>query len=397
MAYVLKRFLAMESSGGILLIIAAIIAMLMANTGLSDIYQNILNTPIQLRISSLDLDKTLAHWVNDGLMAIFFLVIGLEVKRELVSGALSSREKAMFPALAAVGGMLFPALWFLLFNFGEGASQSGWAIPTATDIAFALGVIALLGKRVPLSLKVFLLALAIIDDLGAIIIIGLFYNHGLSIPALSVAVLGIGGLYWLNRAQVKNLVPYLILGWVVWVAVLLSGVHATIAGVILGFLIPLHGIKFSPSQELERFLHPWCAFFILPLFAFVNAGVSLKGLSFTDLSAPLPLGIMAGLLLGKPMGIFLTAWLAVRLGWAQLPVGVCMRQIFAVSVLCGIGFTMSIFIASLAFAQTPELANLSRLGILLGSTLAASLGYTLLYVILPQPQLKPMGEVETQS
>lgn len=388
MAYVLKRFLAMESAGGILLIIAAIVAMIMANTGLSDIYHYVLDTQIQLRISSLNLEKTFAHWVNDGLMAIFFLVIGLEVKRELVSGALSSREKAIFPALAAVGGMVFPALWFVFFNYGEGESLHGWAVPTATDIAFALGVMALLGKRVPLSLKVFLLALAIIDDLGAIIIIALFYNHGLSIPALSVAALGIGGLYWLNRAQVKNLVPYLILGWIVWVAVLQSGIHATLAGVILGFLIPLHGLKFSPSQELERFLHPWCAFFILPIFAFVNAGVSLQGLSLTDLSSTLPMGIMAGLLLGKPMGIFLTCWVAVKLGIAQLPTGVCLRQIFAVSVLCGIGFTMSIFIASLAFAGQPELANLSRLGILMGSTLSATLGYTLLYCVLPRHHVK---------
>ena len=389
MTYVLKRFLAMESAGGILLILAAIIAMLMANTGLSEIYQNVLNTQIQLRISSLDLDKTLAHWVNDGLMAVFFLLIGLEVKRELVSGALSSREKAMFPALAAVGGMVFPALWFVVFNQGEAVNLNGWAIPTATDIAFALGIMALLGKRVPLSLKVFLLALAIIDDLGAIIIIALFYNHGLSIPALSVAALGIGGLFWLNRAQVHNLVPYLILGWIVWAAVLKSGVHATLAGVILGFLIPMYGRKFSPSRELEHFLHPWCAFFILPLFAFVNAGVSLQGLSLADLSSALPMGIMAGLLLGKPMGIFLTCWVAVRLGVAQLPVGVCMRQIFAVSMLCGIGFTMSIFISSLAFADQAELANLSRLGILLGSTLAATLGYTLLHRVLPRHQVKP--------
>lgn len=392
---VLKRFLALESAGGILLIVAAIIALVMANTGLSDIYQQVLDTQIQLRISSLDLDKTLSHWVNDGMMAIFFLLIGLEVKRELVSGALSTREKALFPAIAAVGGMLFPALWFLLFNAGE-ASQHGWAIPTATDIAFALGVIALLGKRVPLSLKIFLLALAIIDDLGAIIIIALFYNQGLSLPALSIAVVGIGLLFWLNRSQVHNLVPYLIIGWIVWAAVLKSGIHATVAGVILGFLIPLYGRKLSPSQALEKFLHPWCVFFILPLFAFVNAGVSLEGVSFADLASPLPLGIMAGLLLGKPMGIFLSSWLAVRFGVAQLPYGVCMKQIFAVSVLCGIGFTMSIFIGSLAFADTPELATLSRLGILLGSTIAAGLGYTLLHRILPPKQAKSKLELESQ-
>ncbi|OIN10378.1 Na+/H+ antiporter NhaA [Oceanisphaera psychrotolerans] len=389
MSDVLKRFLAMESAGGILLIVAAMIAMVMANTGLAELYHELLGTRIQLRISTLDLDKSLSHWVNDGMMAVFFLVIGLEVKRELVSGALSSREKAIFPALAALGGMLFPALWFLLFNIGEGVNQNGWAIPTATDIAFALGVMALLGKRVPLSLKVFLLALAIIDDLGAIIIIALFYNHGLSLPAMSVAILGIGGLFWLNRAQVCSLVPYLILGWIVWVAVLKSGVHATLAGVILGFLIPLYGRKFSPSRQLERFLHPWCAFLILPLFSFVNAGVSLQGLSVDDLSSALPMGIIVGLLIGKPMGIFLASWAAVRLGVAQLPAGVCFRQIFAVSVLCGIGFTMSIFISSLAFDGQAELMNLSRLGILMGSTLAALLGYAMLYHILPRNLPKP--------
>lgn len=392
---VLKRFFALESAGGILLIFAALVALVMANTGLSGIYQQVLDTQVQLRISSLNLDKTLSHWVNDGLMAIFFLLIGLEVKRELVSGALSTREKAIFPAIAAVGGMLFPALWFLVFNAGE-AGQHGWAIPTATDIAFALGVIALLGKRVPLSLKVFLLALAIIDDLGAILIIALFYNDGLSLPALSVAVVGIGILFWLNRSQVHHLAPYLIIGWIVWAAVLKSGIHATVAGVILGFLIPLYGHKFSPSQALEKFLHPWCTFFILPLFAFINAGVSLQGVSFSDLAAPLPLGIMAGLLLGKPMGIFLSSWLAVRFGIAHLPTGVCMKQIFAVSVLCGIGFTMSIFIASLAFSANPELATLSRLGILLGSTLAATLGYTMLHRILPHSTAKPVAQIESQ-
>ncbi|NHI00949.1 MULTISPECIES: Na+/H+ antiporter NhaA [Oceanimonas] len=386
MSHVLKRFLAMESAGGILLIIAALIAMLMANTGLSGMYQEFLNMRIQLRISDLNLDKPLLLWVNDGMMAVFFLLVGLEVKREMVEGALSTREKAMFPALAAIGGMVFPALWFMLLNLGEPANQSGWAIPAATDIAFALGVMALLGKRVPLTLKVFLLALAIIDDLGAIIIIALFYNHGVDVTAMAVGALGIAGLVWLNRARVCNLVPYLLLGWIIWVAVLKSGVHATLAGVILGFLIPLYGHRFSPSKQLEHFLHPWCAFVILPLFAFVNAGVSLEGLSLADLTSALPLGVMVGLLVGKPMGIFLVSWLSVRLGYAQLPAGVCFRQVFAVSVLCGIGFTMSIFISSLAFADQVQLANLSRLGILMGSTVAAVAGYVMLRRVLPQKE-----------
>lgn len=384
MTSVLKRFLAQDSAGGIVLILAAIIAMIMANTGLAELYATILDTQIQLRISDIDMDKTLSDWVNDGFMAIFFLLIGLEVKRELVSGALSSREKAIFPALAAVGGMLFPALWYLVFNHSDSVTQHGWAIPAATDIAFALGVMALLGKRVPLTLKVFLLALAIIDDLGAIVIIALFYNDGLSMTALGVAVIGILVLFWLNRVQVQNLVPYLIIGWIVWFTVLQSGIHATLAGVILGFLIPLYGRKFSPSRAMEEFLNPWCAFFILPVFAFVNAGVPLAGLSLADLSSSVPLGIMAGLLLGKPMGIFLICWLIVRIGIAKLPEGVCFKQVFAVSVLCGIGFTMSIFISSLAFAEYENYADLSRLGILLGSTLAAILGYTMLHIVLPK-------------
>lgn len=396
MSRVLKRFLAMESAAGVLLIIAALIAMLMANTALAGIYQEMLNTSIQLRIGELDLHKPLLLWVNDGLMAVFFLLVGLEVKREMVEGALCTREKALFPALAAIGGMLFPALWFMLLNLGEPVNQSGWAIPAATDIAFALGVMTLLGKRVPLSLKVFLLALAIIDDLGAIIIIALFYNHGLELTALASAGLGIAGLMWLNRARVCNLVPYLVLGWIVWVAVLKSGLHATLAGVILGFLIPLYGHRFSPSKQLEQFLNPWCGFMILPLFAFANAGVSLEGLSFADLSSTLPLGIMAGLLLGKPMGIFLFSWLAVRLGYAQLPAGVGFRQIFAVSVLCGIGFTMSIFISSLAFAEQAQLANLARLGILMGSSMSAVAGYVMLKLVLPQPAPEHEKQAHTQ-
>lgn len=394
MSSVLKRFMAMESASGILLILAAIGAILMANSDWANLYSAFLDTRVQVRISALDLDKPLLLWVNDGLMALFFLLIGLEVKRELVEGALSRREQAIFPALAALGGMVFPALWFLLFNADNPVTQNGWAIPAATDIAFALGVMALLGKRVPLSLKIFLLALAIIDDLGVILIIALFYSHGLSLPPLGIALIGVMGLIWLNRARVGSLVPYLLLGLVVWVAVLKSGIHATLAGVLLGFLVPLYGAGGSPSKRLEHALHPWCAFLILPLFAFVNAGVSLRGLSLGDLSSALPLGVMMGLLVGKPMGVFLISWLAVKLRIAQLPAGVCFRQIFAVSVLCGIGFTMSIFITSLAFSGHAELANLSRLGILLGSTLAALIGYTMLHLALPRAEKSPVLQVQ---
>ncbi|ATG72874.1 Na+/H+ antiporter NhaA [Zobellella denitrificans] len=392
MSSVLKRFMAMESASGILLILAALAAILMANSGWAHLYTTFLDTRVQVRISALDLDKPLLLWVNDGLMALFFLLIGLEVKRELVEGALSRREQAIFPALAALGGMVFPALWFLLFNADDPLTQNGWAIPAATDIAFALGVMALLGKRVPLSLKVFLLALAIIDDLGVILIIALFYSHGLSLPPLGIALLAIVGLLLLNRSRVGSLAPYLLLGLVVWVAVLKSGIHATLAGVLLGFLVPLYHAGGSPSKRLEHALHPWCAFLILPLFAFANAGVSLQGLSLGDLSSALPLGVMMGLLVGKPMGVFLISWLAVKLRIAQLPADVCFRQIFAVSVLCGIGFTMSIFITSLAFVGHADLANLSRLGILLGSTLAALIGYTMLHLALPRAQPAMAGE-----
>ncbi|WP_375057048.1 Na+/H+ antiporter NhaA [Zobellella sp. DQSA1] len=392
MSNVLKRFLAMESASGILLILAALAAILLANSGWAHLYSSFLDTRVQVRISALDLDKPLLLWVNDGLMALFFLLIGLEVKRELVEGALSRREQAIFPALAALGGMVFPALWFLLFNADDPLTQNGWAIPAATDIAFALGVMALLGKRVPLSLKVFLLALAIIDDLGVILIIALFYSHGLSLPPLGIALLAIVGLLLFNRSRVGSLAPYLLLGLVVWVAVLKSGIHATLAGVLLGFLVPLYHAGGSPSKRLEHALHPWCAFLILPLFAFANAGVSLQGLSLGDLSSALPLGVIMGLLVGKPMGVFLISWLAVKLRIAQLPAGVCFRQIFAVSVLCGIGFTMSIFITSLAFGGHADLANLSRLGILLGSTLAALIGYAMLHLALPRARPATAGE-----
>ncbi|WP_116475068.1 Na+/H+ antiporter NhaA [Zobellella maritima] len=383
MSDVMKKFLAMESASGILLILAATAAILIANSGFGDLYTAFLNTEVQIRVNSLNLDKSLLLWVNDGLMAVFFLLIGLEVKRELIEGALSRREHAIFPAMAALGGMVFPALWFLAFNALDPEARAGWAIPAATDIAFALGVMALLGKRVPISLKVFLLALAIIDDLGAILIIALFYNHGLSLPPLGIALLAIIGLLLLNRFRVGSLQPYLLLGLIMWVAILKSGVHATLAGVMLGFLIPLYNDKSSPLKKLEHALHPACGFIILPLFAFVNAGVSLEGLSLSDVTSTVPLGIMLGLLLGKPMGIFLASWLSVKYRIAQLPTGVTMPQIFAVSVLCGIGFTMSIFIASLAFGNNPELANLSRLGILIGSTSAALIGYGILYLVLP--------------
>ena len=385
MSDVFKRFLKLESASGIILILAALLAMGLANSALAQHYQSFLNTEVQVRIAALDINKPLLLWINDGFMAIFFLLVGLEVKREMLEGALSSRVQATFPAIAAVGGMLAPALIYSLFNYGDEATRAGWAIPAATDIAFALGVMALLGKRVPTSLKVFLLALAIMDDLGVIIIIALFYTQQLSLTALAIGVVATLTLLWMNRRGEDRIGLYMLVGLVLWVAVLKSGVHATLAGVVVGFMIPLNGKRYaSPLKHLEHVLHPWSAFLILPLFAFANAGVSLEGIYLSALLNPLPMGIILGLFVGKPLGIFTISWLAVKTGVAQLPQGVNFRQIFAVSILCGIGFTMSMFIASLAFEHGGlDYGSYSRLGILAGSTLAAVTGYIALRMALP--------------
>ena len=388
----ITKFLRLESAGGIILILMALLAMTLANSPLSGYYQQFLDLDVQVRIGALDLHKPLLLWINDGLMAIFFLVIGLEVKREMIDGALSTRAQATFPAIAALGGMLAPALIYLLVNHGDPATHSGWAIPAATDIAFALGVMALLGNRVPTSLKVFLLALAIIDDLGVILIIALFYTSELSLGALGVAVGAVALLFWMNRRGVDRLSFYLIVGAVLWVAVLKSGVHATLAGVIVGFMIPYKGKRYSsPLKHLEHKLHGWSVYFILPIFAFANAGVSLAGISLASLASPVPLGVMLGLCLGKPIGITLVSYLALKFKLAKLPEGTHFGQIMAVSVLCGIGFTMSMFIASLAFsADAQHFDTLSRLGILCGSTLAAVLGYLILRATLPAVRLAPI-------
>lgn len=379
MSDVIRDFFKMESAGGILLVIAAAIAMTIANSPLNDVYQGFLHSYV--------FGMSVSHWINDGLMAVFFLLIGLEVKRELLEGALKSKETAIFPAIAAVGGMLAPALIYVLFNAGDAAAIQGWAIPAATDIAFALGIMALLGKRVPVSLKVFLLALAIIDDLGVVVIIALFYTGDLSTLALVVGFIMTGALFMLNAKHVTKLTPYMIVGAILWVAVLKSGVHATLAGVVIGFAIPLKGNEGerSPLKHMEHALHPYVAFGILPLFAFANAGISLEGVSMAGLTSMLPLGVALGLLIGKPLGIFSFSWAAVKMGVAKLPEGINMKHIFAVSVLCGIGFTMSIFISSLAFgAANADYDTYARLGILMGSTTAAVVGYILLHLSLPK-------------
>ncbi len=392
MTDVIRQFMKMESAGGLVLIVAALFAIIIANSGLQPYYDGALHTYVA--------GLSISHWINDGLMAIFFLLIGLEVKRELIEGALNTRDKAIFPAIAAVGGMLAPGLVFLAFNHSDPVTINGWAIPAATDIAFALGVMALFGKRVPLALKVFLLALAIIDDLGVIVIIALFYSSDLSMTALGVAFVSTAVLFILNAKNVTSVRWYLLVGAILWFSVLKSGVHATLAGVVLGFAIPLDSQKDndgkSPLKKLEHALHPYAAFLILPLFAFANAGVSLEGLSFESLTNALPIGIALGLLFGKPIGIFTFSWVSIKLGLARLPDGVNFKQIFAVSVLCGIGFTMSIFISSLAFlGQDGDYITFSRIGILLGSTVSAVLGYLMLHAVLPK--LKDLPDTSEQN
>lgn len=394
MSDVFKRFLKLESASGIILILAALVAIGLANSALAEHYQSFLNTQVQVRIAALDINKPLLLWINDGFMALFFLLVGLEVKREMLEGALSSRVQATFPAIAAVGGMLAPALIYAFFNYEDEVTRAGWAIPAATDIAFALGVMALLGKRVPTSLKVFLLALAIMDDLGVIIIIALFYTQQLSLTALAVGIVATLTLLWMNRRGEDRIGLYMLVGLVLWVAVLKSGVHATLAGVIVGFMIPISGQRYaSPLKHLEHALHPWSAYLILPLFAFANAGVSLDGIQLSDLLSPVPMGIILGLFIGKPLGIFTISWLSVKLGIAQLPSGVNFKQIFAVSILCGIGFTMSMFIASLAFEHGGlDYGSYSRLGILVGSTLAAVIGFIALRISLPNREANQSTE-----
>ncbi|MEQ9885138.1 Na+/H+ antiporter NhaA [Pectobacterium zantedeschiae] len=387
MITMIRRFIRLDAAAGVMLMVATVLAIVLANWSATALgYQQFLMMPVEMRFGALEINKNLLLWINDGLMAIFFLLIGLEVKRELVEGTLASRQQAMLPLAAAVGGMLFPALFFLLFNANDEVTRAGWAIPAATDIAFAIGVLTLLGKRVPAGLKVFLLALAIIDDLGAILIIALFYTQQIFWPALGGAVLAIAVLAYLNRQQVRKTSAYLLVGGVLWVCILKCGVHATLAGVIVGFFIPLRSSAGEPSPAitLEHGLQTWVAFLIIPLFAFANAGIVLQGVVLEKLFSPLTLGIAAGLLLGKPLGITLLSWLTIRLGYARLPVGVHFSQIVAVSVLCGIGFTMSIFITLLAFSGgDAELITYAKLGILLASGLAALLGYLALRGVLP--------------
>lgn len=378
----LQQFLKLESASGILLIIAALMAMITVNSPAQFLYDALLNTPVEIRIGALNIAKPLLLWVNDGLMALFFLLVGLEIKREIVQGELADPAKAILPVMAAIGGMVMPALIYTAFNQSDDLAMRGWAIPTATDIAFALGVLSLLGKRVPPALKLFLLTLAIVDDLGAIVIIALFYTAELSGTSLLVALGALAVLFAFNRYRLLSLSPYLLVGLVMWVAVLKSGVHATLAGVLLAFFIPLRpapGEQHTIAENLEHDLHGSVSFVILPLFAFMNTGVPLGGLSLDSVINPVPLGIAAGLFLGKPIGVMLFCWLAIQLRLAKMPHQVGWGELFGIAVLAGIGFTMSLFISSLAFAQgDPNFKVDDRIGILLGSMTSAIAGYFLL-------------------
>ncbi len=376
MKSMISRFLRLESASGLLLIGAAVLALLLDNSPLAWLYDGLLEVPMSVRIGALKLDKPLLLWINDGLMAVFFLLVGLEIKREVLKGELSSRATAALPVLAAVGGMVAPALVFLAINQDAPENLRGWAIPAATDIAFALGILKLAGPRVPLSIKIFLTALAIIDDLGAIVIIAIFYTSQLSMTSLGLAALFAVGLFALNRRGVVRYTPYVLLGIGLWVCVLKSGVHATLAGVVMALAIPLRGggENDSPLESMEHALHPWVAFLVMPVFAFANAGVSVAGLTLGDLFAPLSLGIAAGLIVGKQAGVFLMTWLAVVLGIAKRPAQVSWAQVYGASLLAGVGFTMSLFIGSLAF-EGPEYASAVRVGVLSGSFVCGLLGY----------------------
>jgi NhaA family Na+:H+ antiporter len=389
----IQTFLKNEAAGGILLVFAAVLALICANSPLSVYYDQLLNITGELRIEDFSISKPVLLWINDLWMAVFFFLIGLELKRELIEGELSDRSQLVLPVAGAVGGMLVPAAFYVWLNIEDPVAMLGWAIPTATDIAFALGILALLGSRVPLALKVFLTSLAIIDDIGAIGIIAVFYSGTLSQESLIVAALCLVVLFGLNRKGISDIPTYLVVGGILWIAVLKSGVHATLAGVVLAFFIPLKDSKrpdFSPAKYMEHTLHPVVAFFILPAFAFVNAGVALDGVSLSTLLEPVPLGIASGLLLGKQIGVVLFCWLVVVTGLAQLPKGITWGMLYGAALLCGIGFTMSLFIGGLAFEETGG-GNImdDRLGILVGSILSGVLGYLVLRFVLPKEAAEP--------
>jgi len=374
---IIRKFFKLKSAPGILLFVAAIVAILVENSFLSDLYSKLLHSSININIYNFSIEKDLHHWINDGLMAIFFLLIGLEIKRELVQGHLSTREQFSLPAVAAIGGITIPAIIYISLNFGNEVTTNGWAIPTATDIAFALGVVTLLGNRIPISLKVTLVAIAIIDDLIAIIIIASFYASDLSINYLFFAAIATFILFVLNNRKINNLSPYVILGILLWVFVLKSGIHASLAGVLLAQFIPMKPkdtSAHSPLYKLEHSIEPWVNFIILPIFAFANAGVSFSGMKLNLLWDPVTLGIILGLFFGKQIGVMLFTYLGSILKICKLPSDISWAQYYGLSLVTGIGFTMSLFIGSLAFTD-PEYQTSVRLGVLIASLLAGIFGY----------------------
>jgi len=379
-------FFKLESAGGILLILAAVLALIFANSPLKIYYELLLSTPVEVRVGALEVAKPLLLWINDGLMVGFFFLVGLELKRELIEGELSDKRNIILPGFGALGGMLAPALIYLFLNADDPVAAQGWAIPTATDIAFALGVLSLLGPRVPISLKVFLTSLAIFDDIGGILIIAFFYTAKISLLSLYIVGGCIFVLFIMNRRNVTSKSVYIFIGMIMWVATLKSGVHATLAGVVLAMFIPIKSNKdpaASPLKEMEHDLHAVVAFFTLPLFAFGNAGIDFTGLGVEQLLHPVPLGIALGLFIGNQVGVFGFCWLAIKLGLARLPQGMSWLSLYGTSALCGIGFTMSLFIGSLAFEETGvNLLFDERVGIVLGSLLAGVLGYLVLRVSL---------------
>ena len=388
------KFFKMETAGGIILILSALIAIVFANTFLAPYYELLISTPVEIRVGGLEIAKPLLLWINDGLMAVFFFMVGLELKRELLEGEFSDKRNIILPGVGAIGGMLAPALIYLYFNSNDAIAAKGWAIPAATDIAFALGVLNLLGSRVPSSLKVFLTSLAIFDDIGAILIIAFFYTSKISLTALVVVAICILVLTVLNKHNEESKSPYILIGIIMWVATLKSGVHATLAGVILAMFIPIRSKvnpDISPLKSMENDLHSVVAFFVLPVFAFANAGISFSGVGFEHILHEVPVGIALGLFFGKQVGIFGLCWLFIKLKIAQLPAGMSWTGLYGTSALCGIGFTMSLFIGSLAFEETGvNLLFDERLGIILGSFVSGVVGYSILRASLgPERSMQP--------
>lgn len=378
----LSNFLRLESAGGIILIFAALLAIILANSPLQSYYDLLINTPVEVRVGVLEIAKPLLLWINDGLMVVFFFMIGLELKREFIEGELSDKKNIILPGIAALGGMVVPALIYIYFNADDDTALKGWAIPTATDIAFALGVLSLLGSKVPTSLKVFLTSLAIFDDVGAIIIIAIFYTSNISATSLAIVLICLPILFLINKRNPSSTSVYIMVGVVMWVAMLKSGVHATLVGIILAMFIPMRSKtdpNYSPVKRMEHDLHSLVAFFVLPVFAFANAGVNFTGIGTEQLLHGVPLGIALGLLIGKQVGVFGFCWLAIKLKLTQLPDGMSWVSLYGTAALCGIGFTMSLFIGSLAFEETSvNFVFDDRLGILIGSFASGVIGYLVL-------------------